>query len=83
MGWLSWLIFGFIAGLIAKALVPGPDPKGCMVTIVLGIVGAFVGGFIGTQLGFGTVSGFDLRSFFIAVLGASILLVAYRWFNRS
>jgi uncharacterized membrane protein YeaQ/YmgE (transglycosylase-associated protein family) len=67
-----------VVGIIAKFLMPGKDPGGFVITIILGIAGAFVGGFIGSQIGFGTVSGFDLRSLLIAVGGAIILLVIYR-----
>jgi uncharacterized membrane protein YeaQ/YmgE (transglycosylase-associated protein family) len=78
MGVLSWLIFGFLAGLIAKMLTPGVDARGCIVTIVVGIAGAAIGGWIGTQLGFGTIDGFDLRSLGLAVLGAVLLLLGLR-----
>jgi len=78
MGFLSWIIFGLVAGGLAKFIMPGNDPSGCLVTIILGVAGAAVGGWIGTQLGFGTVTGFDLRSFGVAILGSLILLLAYR-----
>ena len=78
MGFLSWIIFGLIAGLLAKAVMPGKGPQGCIITIVLGILGAMIGGFIGVQIGWGTVSGFDLRSFGLAIGGALILLFVYR-----
>jgi len=78
MGALSWIVFGFLAGLIAKWLTSGSDPKGCIVTIVIGIVGAAIGGWVGTQLGLGNVAGFDLRSFALAVLGSVLLLLALR-----
>jgi uncharacterized membrane protein YeaQ/YmgE (transglycosylase-associated protein family) len=78
MGILSWIIFGLIAGLIAKFLMPGRDPGGFIITILLGIAGAVVGGFIGTSLGFGGVDGFNFGSFVIAVLGAILLLILYR-----
>jgi uncharacterized membrane protein YeaQ/YmgE (transglycosylase-associated protein family) len=78
MGILSWILFGLIAGSIAKFLMPGRDPTGCVVTILLGIVGAFVGGWIGTALGFGTVAQFDLRSLGIAILGSLVVLMIYR-----
>ena len=81
MGILSWIIFGLIAGVLAKWLMPGDDPGGFIMTIILGIVGAFVGGYVGTLLGLGTVDGFDIRSFFIAVLGALILLAGYRFIS--
>lgn len=82
MGILAWIIFGLIAGALAKVLMPGKDPGGIVVTILIGIVGAVVGGFIGSQLGFGSVSGFDFRSFLVAVFGAMLLLVLYRVLAR-
>ena len=78
MGALSWIVFGLLAGLIAKWLTSGSDPKGCIVTIVIGIVGAAIGGWIGTQLGLGTISGFDVRSLALAVMGAIVLLLVLR-----
>lgn len=78
MGWIAWIIFGLIAGLIAKFLMPGRDPGGFIVTIIIGILGAVLGGFIGTQLGLGSVDGFNMISFALAVLGAVILLFIYR-----
>ena len=70
MGILSWIIFGFIAGALAKWIMPGDDPGGIVTTIIIGIVGALVGGFIASFLGIGTVSGFNIGSFIIAILGA-------------
>ena len=78
MGWLIWIILGLVAGIIAKFIMPGRDPGGFIVTIVLGIVGALVGGFISTRLGFGDVTGFNIQSIIIAVLGAMLLLFLYR-----
>lgn len=78
MGIISWIVFGLIAGVLAKWIMPGRDPGGVIVTILIGVAGAFVGGFVGTLLGLGTVSGFDIRSFFIAVGGAVLLLAGYR-----
>jgi len=78
MGILSWIVFGLIAGAIAKFVMPGRDPGGIIITILLGIVGAVVGGFLGTALGFGSVSGFDVRSLLIAIGGALVLLFGYR-----
>lgn len=77
MGILSWILFGLIAGALAKFLMPGNTPGGIIVTILLGIIGASVGGFIGTTLGFGEVTGFNLRSFFVAVVGAITVLFIY------
>ncbi len=78
MGLISWIVFGFIAGVIAKLIHPGKDPGGFIVTILIGIAGAMIGGFISTSLGFGDVSGFDLRSMGIAIGGAFLLLFGYR-----
>jgi len=82
MGILSWIIFGLIAGALAKFIMPGEDPGGCVLTTVIGIVGAVIGGFIGTWLGFGGISGFDVRSMLIAVLGSVLLLWVYRLTRR-
>ncbi len=78
MGFFSWIVFGLIAGAIAKMLHPGRDPGGCLLTLLLGIGGAIVGGYIGTRVGWGQVSGFDLRSMGLAVMGALVLLISYR-----
>jgi uncharacterized membrane protein YeaQ/YmgE (transglycosylase-associated protein family) len=77
MGILSWILFGLIAGAIAKLLHPGTDPGGWIVTIILGILGAFLGGWIGTLLGWGSISGFNFRSFLLAIGGAILLLAIY------
>jgi uncharacterized membrane protein YeaQ/YmgE (transglycosylase-associated protein family) len=78
MGILAWLVFGLIAGAIAKFLMPGKAPGGIILTIALGIVGAVVGGFIGTHLlNLGGTSEFDLRSMALAVGGAILVLVVY------
>lgn len=78
MGILSWIVMGLIVGIIAKFLLPGKDPKGCIITILLGIGGAFLGGVIGSRLGWGTFTGFDLKSMLLAVGGAMVLLVIFR-----
>ena len=84
---IGWIVFGLIAGLIAKAIMPGRDPGGVIITILLGIVGSVIGGFIGQALfGYGratndvndlTRPGF-LMSLVLAVIGAIILLAIYR-----
>lgn len=81
MGLLSWIVFGLLAGIIAKFLMPGRDGGGVILTIVLGIAGAVVGGFIATALGLGDVTGFNIRSFIIAVGGAILVLLLYRRFK--
>ena len=83
MGILSWIVFGFIAGAVAKLLMPGDDPGGCIITILLGVAGAFVGGFIGSLLGFGGATKFNLISFATAIGGAMLLLLAYRFIKKK
>ncbi|HEV8523854.1 MAG TPA: GlsB/YeaQ/YmgE family stress response membrane protein [Terriglobales bacterium] len=79
MGILAWIIFGLLAGAIAKLLMPGRDPGGWIVTILLGIAGALLGGIIGSALWGSTgVTGFDLGSFALAIGGAILLLAVYR-----
>jgi uncharacterized membrane protein YeaQ/YmgE (transglycosylase-associated protein family) len=82
--WLYWALLGLIAGSLAKFLLPGRDPSGCIFTILLGLVGAFLGGVIGTHLGWGRVTqgSFDLRSIGIATLGSIVLLVLGRLARR-
>lgn len=82
MGILAWIVFGLIAGLIGRAIMPGRDPGGFIVTTAIGILGAVIGGFVGTQLGWGEVTGFDLRSLAIAVAGAVLLLALFRLLRR-
>jgi uncharacterized membrane protein YeaQ/YmgE (transglycosylase-associated protein family) len=78
MGLLSWILMGLVVGALAKWIMPGPDPGGMVMTILLGIAGAFVGGFIGSNLGLGTVTGFNLGSLALAVGGALLLLWGHR-----
>ena len=79
MGILSWIIFGLIAGAIAKALHPGKDPGGWIVTILIGVAGAFVGGWVGTKiLGISIDSNWSFKGFAFAILGAILLLWIYR-----
>jgi len=78
MGILSWIVFGLVAGALAKFLMPGDDPGGCIITIILGVAGAVIGGFIASALGFGGATSFDFRSFLVAVGGAMLLLIGYR-----
>jgi uncharacterized membrane protein YeaQ/YmgE (transglycosylase-associated protein family) len=83
MGILSWIVFGLIAGALAKLIMPGDDPGGFIVTTLIGIAGALLGGFIAIQLGFGDITGFDFRSFVIAIVGALLLLFIYRLATRG
>lgn len=78
MGWLSWIAFGLIAGIVAKWIMPGRDPGGFIITTVIGIVGAVLGGWLATTFGLGDITGFDVKSFIIAVAGSLLLLFVYR-----
>lgn len=78
MGIITWIVLGLIVGALAKFLMPGKDPGGFIVTTIIGIVGAILGGFISTRLGLGSVTGFNISSIAIAVGGAIILLILYR-----
>ncbi len=78
MGFISWIVMGLIVGVLAKWIMPGKDPGGFFITILIGIAGAFVGGFIGSLLGLGKVTGFNLGSLLLAVGGAVLLLFIYR-----
>jgi len=75
-GIIGWIIIGGLAGLIAKALMPGKDPGGCIVTILLGVAGAVLAGFLGQQLGWYDSS--EGAGFIAAIVGALIILFIYR-----
>jgi len=75
-GWLAWILIGLVAGVIAKMITPGRDPSGCIVTIVIGIAGAVLAGFLGQKLGWyrpGQGAGF-----LAAIVGAVLILLVYR-----
>ena len=80
MGILAWILFGLVVGIIAKLLMPGRDPGGFIVTILLGIAGALLGGFLGRAMGlYGTN---ESAGWIISILGAVILLAIYRMMVR-
>ena len=83
MGIISWIVLGLIAGLLGKAVMPGRDPGGFFLTIVLGIAGAFVGGWIGTSMGIASFDGFTLQGILVAAAGSIVLLALYRFLKRS
>lgn len=79
MGFLGWIILGLLAGLIAKALMPGRDPGGVIITILIGIVGAVLGGWLGSVLlGVSLENFWSLTTWLLAIAGSVILLVIYR-----
>ena len=78
MGIIAWIVVGLIAGALAKFILPGDDPGGIIVTILIGIAGAFVGGFVFSLLGGTGMTGFSLWSIIVATIGAIILLLLYR-----
>ena len=80
MGILTWILFGLVVGVIAKLLMPGRDPGGFVITILLGIAGALFGGFIGRAMGFyGDNQG---AGWIMSILGAIVLLALYRMMVR-
>jgi uncharacterized membrane protein YeaQ/YmgE (transglycosylase-associated protein family) len=79
-GWLWWIVIGGIAGAIAKLLMPGKDPGGCLITILLGIAGAFLAGFIGKSIGWYRDG--EAAGFLAAIVGAFIILFLYRLIVR-
>ena len=76
MGILGWIVFGLVVGAIAKLLMPGRDPGGIIVTMVLGIIGALLGGFIGRALGMYSAN--EGAGFIMALIGAVLVLAIYR-----
>ncbi len=83
MSILAWIVVGLVAGILAKIAMPGPDPGGVILTIVIGIAGALIGGFVVENfLGGPGVSGVNLSSILVATLGSIVLLVVYRLITR-
>jgi uncharacterized membrane protein YeaQ/YmgE (transglycosylase-associated protein family) len=83
MGILAWIIFGGLAGWVASLITGRNERMGCITNIIVGIVGAFLGGFLWQLLGGGPVNfNFDLSSFIVAVIGAVVLLLIVGLFSR-
>ena len=78
MGIISWIVVGLIAGVLGKLIMPGRDPGGFIVTILIGMAGAIVGGFVVGLLGGTGATGFNIWSILVATLGAIVLLALYR-----
>ena len=83
MGIFSWIFLGLIAGALAKFIMPGKDPGGFFVTILIGIAGAVLGGLLGTAMGLGRIESFDLGGILIATIGAILLLIVYRLIKKK
>ena len=79
-GWLGWILIGLIAGAIAKAIMPGRDPGGCLVTIIIGIAGALLAGFLGQAVGWYRPG--EGAGFLAAIVGAILILFIYRMIAR-
>ena len=75
-GWIAWIIIGGLAGAIAKLLMPGKDPGGCIVTVLLGLAGALLAGFLGQMLNID--SAMNGAGFIGAIIGAFVILLIYR-----
>lgn len=82
MGVISWILLGLVAGALARFIMPGRDPGGCFMTILIGIAGAVAGGFLGQFVGLGKIESFDLGGIFIATAGSLVLLIAYRFLRK-
>jgi uncharacterized membrane protein YeaQ/YmgE (transglycosylase-associated protein family) len=79
MGFLGWIVLGLVAGAIAKLIMPGRDPGGCIVTMLLGVVGAVIGGYLGSRFfGRGLETFWNLQTWIVAIIGSLILLGIYR-----
>jgi uncharacterized membrane protein YeaQ/YmgE (transglycosylase-associated protein family) len=78
VGIISWIVVGLIAGLLAKLLLPGDDPGGLIITTLVGMAGAVVGGVLIGVLGGAGATGFNIWSILVATLGAVVLLLVYR-----
>ncbi|WP_405785814.1 GlsB/YeaQ/YmgE family stress response membrane protein [Streptomyces sp. NBC_01367] len=85
MGIIAWILIGLLAGLIAKALMPGKDPGGLIITMLIGIAGGLLGGWLGKVIfGVDSIDGFfDLSTWIAAIVGSLILLALYRLLTRN
>mgnify|MGYP000964762618 FL=1 len=84
MGFLSWVLLGLIAGILAKWIMPGKDGGGFIMTTILGVIGSFAGGYIGSLVGIGTTQSFSMMGVATATVGALIVLFVYKKiFNKA
>ena len=82
MGIFSWILLGLLAGILAKVIMPGDDKGGFVMTTLLGVAGAFIGGWLGSLVGLGTVGEFSQGSLLTAIVGALVLLFVYRLWSK-
>ncbi|MCB0014182.1 MAG: GlsB/YeaQ/YmgE family stress response membrane protein [Anaerolineales bacterium] len=82
-GWVTWIIFGGLAGWLASILMGRNKRMGCLANVVIGIIGAYLGGWLGRLLFGVRISGFDFSSLAIAVVGAVILLGVTGWYDKG
>lgn len=82
MGIFSWILLGLLAGILAKVIMPGDDKGGFVMTTLLSVAGAFIGGWLGSLVGLGTVGEFSLGSLLTAIVGALVLLFVYRLWSK-
>ncbi|MGH3940544.1 MAG: GlsB/YeaQ/YmgE family stress response membrane protein [Pseudonocardiaceae bacterium] len=79
MGIIGWIVLGLIAGAIAKAIMPGKDPGGIIITMLLGVVGALLGGFLGSRIfNVGLREFWSIQTWLVAIIGSIIVLAIYR-----
>jgi uncharacterized membrane protein YeaQ/YmgE (transglycosylase-associated protein family) len=83
MGWLAWLVVGGVAGWLASLIMKTNRQQGLLMDILVGIVGAFIGGFLFNQFGSAGITGFNIWSVFVAVVGAVVLLAVIRLLSRQ
>jgi uncharacterized membrane protein YeaQ/YmgE (transglycosylase-associated protein family) len=84
MGIIGWIVLGLIAGAIAKAILPGKQGGGWLITLILGVVGALLGGFIGSAIfGVGLETFWDIQTWIVAIVGAIIVLLIYGLVTRG
>ena len=83
MGIIAWIVMGLIAGAVAKLILPGKQGGGWIITIILGIVGAFIGGLLGNVIWGLDISGFNFQTFITAVVGAIIVLLIYGFATKG
>jgi len=84
MSIIAWIVVGLIGGVVGKALMPGPNPGGLIITVLLGIAGALVGGFLSVALGIGNgVDDFDIGTIVLAIVGTMVILAVYRAVARK